>query len=145
MVCSSGGHFLELYFLKEIWKEYDHFWVTFDKEDVSDTLKNERVYFAFSSTIRSVKNLIRNMFIAFKILYAEKPFLLVTTGAGVCVPFIYIAKLLGIKTIYIELVTRIRELSLSGKLVYPVVDKLMVQWPELQDKYGKAEYRGRII
>ena len=34
LVGSSGGHLTHLYMLKPFWKDKDHFWVTFDKEDV---------------------------------------------------------------------------------------------------------------
>ena len=33
LVGSSGGHLTHLYMLKPFWKDKDHFWVTFDKED----------------------------------------------------------------------------------------------------------------
>ena len=33
LVGSSGGHLTHLYMLKPFWKDKEHFWVTFDKED----------------------------------------------------------------------------------------------------------------
>jgi hypothetical protein len=54
-------------------------------------------------------------------------------------------KILGIKTIYIESLTRVRTLSLSGRLVYPVAQYILVQWPELAYKYKKAIFRGQVI
>ena len=33
LVGSSGGHLTHLYMLKPFWKDKNHFWVTFDKED----------------------------------------------------------------------------------------------------------------
>ncbi len=53
--------------------------------------------------------------------------------------------MLGIKTVYLELMTRVKRLSLTGALVYPVVDHLLVQWPELAAKYKKAVFKGRLI
>ena len=145
LVCSSGGHFLQLYSLRDFWKECDHFWVTFSKEDTNSLLKDERVYKAFSPTNRSIVNLIRNLRLSIKILFKEKPNLIVSTGAGVAVPFIWIARILNIKTLYIESLTRVKDLSLTGKLIYPVVDNLLVQWPELEKKYKKAKFAGQVI
>ena len=34
LVGSSGGHLTHLYMLKPFWKDKNHFWVTFDKEDL---------------------------------------------------------------------------------------------------------------
>ena len=81
---------------------------------------------------------------AFKVLIKEKPDFVVSTGAGVGVPFIYAGKLLGIETVYIESRTRVKELSLTGRLVLPVVDHLVVRWPELSEKYKKCEFAGSI-
>lgn len=145
LVCSSGGHFLELYFLKELWEKYDHFWITFPERDTSSILHNEKKYWAYYPTNRNLRNFIRNLFFSIKILKKERPDIIISTGAGVCVPFIYIAKLFKIKTVYIELLTRVDSLSLSGKLVYPVVDCFLVQWPELVNKYKKAKFEGQNI
>lgn len=119
--------------------------MTFNREDTSCLLRKEKRFYAFAPTDRNIINLIRNSFFAFKILRHEKPHVIITTGAGVGVPFIYVGKLLGIKTIYIESITRLKDLSLSGKLVYPVVDNLLVQWPELEKRYKKAVFAGQVI
>ena len=39
LVGSSGGHLTHLYMLKPFWKDKNHFWVTFDKEDARSCLK----------------------------------------------------------------------------------------------------------
>jgi len=145
LVCSSGGHFSQLYSLRKFWEEFEHFWVTFPGRDTTSLLRNEKTYWAYYPTNRNIKNLIKNKSLAIKILKKKKPDIVISTGAGVSVPFIYIAKLLRIKTIYIESLTRINGLSLSAKLVYPVVDHLIVQWPELENRYGKAKFVGQVI
>lgn len=145
IVCSAGGHFLASYALKNFWEQLDHFWVTFRGADTGSLLEGERVYFAYSPTNRNIKNLMRNLFLAFKILTYERPDIIISTGAGVSVPFIYIGKLLGAKTIYIESLTRVDDLSLSGKLVYHIVDDMLVQWPELKEKYKKTKFVGQVI
>lgn len=145
LVCSSGGHFFQMYMLKEVWQGFEHFWVTFAKADTRSLLKDERVYWAYFPTNRNLKNLIRNLFLAIKILKRERPDVIISTGAGVSVPFLYAGKILGKKTIYLESLTRIKELSLSGRLVYPLVDRFLVQWPELSRRYPKALYRGEIL
>ncbi|MFH0974676.1 MAG: PssD/Cps14F family polysaccharide biosynthesis glycosyltransferase [Spirochaetota bacterium] len=147
LVASSGGHLFELFSLKEFWKDKDYFWVSFKTKDAEYLLDMDgiNVYWAFYPTNRNIKNLIKNFLLAFKILKKEKPYALMSTGAGVAVPFIICAKLMKIKTVYLESITRMKELSLTGRLVYPFVDKLLVQWPELADKYKKAEFEGRIL
>jgi len=145
LVCSSGGHFQQLYSLKKFWSKYDRFWITFNSEDTRYLLNNEEKFFAYSPTNRNIKNLIRNSFLALKIIIREKPNFVISTGAGVCIPFFYVGKLLGAKVIYIESLTRVKELSLTGKVVYPVSDFFLVQHPELLKKYRKAIFKGRLI
>ncbi len=145
LIASSGGHLFQLSSLKEFWGDKDHFWVSFKTEDAKYLLKEENVYWAYFPTNRNIRNLIRNLFLAFKIIKKEKPDAIISTGAGIAVPFILLGRFFGIKTLYLESITRNKELSLSGRLVYPFVDKLLVQWPQLAEKYKKAEFKGRII
>ena len=108
-------------------------------------LSAEKTYTGYYPTNRNLLNLIKNLFLAMKVLKREKPDVIISTGAGVGVAFICIGFLMGIKSIYIESVTRVRSLSLTAKLVYPIVGSLLVQWPELAQKYNKARYVGRCL
>jgi UDP-N-acetylglucosamine:LPS N-acetylglucosamine transferase len=69
----------------------------------------------------------------------------ITTGAGVAVPFVYAARVLGKRAIYVESLARINELSLSGRMVYPVATEFFVQWPELADRYRRGRHVGAIF
>lgn len=146
VIASSGGHIFEMFCLKEFWINKDHFWVSFPTQDAKYLLKDEtNVYWAAYPTVRNIPNLLRNLVLAPRILLKERPDMIVTTGSGVAAPFIWWAKLLGIHTVFIESVTRITELSLTGRMVYPFVDTFVVQWEELLEKYPKVTYHGRIV
>jgi len=145
LVGSSGGHLTHLYMLKQFWKDKDRFWVTFNKEDARSLLKDEKVYYCFYPTNRNIKNLIKNTFVAWKILHKENPDLLISSGAAVAVPFFYLAKLMGKKLMYIEIYDRIDKPSLTGKLVYPIVDRFIVQWDEQKEVYSKSINLGGIF
>lgn len=145
LISSSGGHFSELRSLNSIWNQYNRFWVSFPSCDTKVLLKNEIFYHGYYPTNRNLINFFRNFFLAFKVLLKERPDVLVSTGAGLCVPFFILGKLFFIKTIYIESMARIYNLSLSGKLVYFLTDVFIVQWPQLADFYKKAVYKGQII
>ena len=145
LVASSGGYLYELSSLKEFYDPHPHYWVSFDTEDAGYLLRDEDVYWAYHPTNRSIINFIRNFFLARKILRREKPSMLISTGAGVGVSFLFAAKTQGIRTIYLESLTRITNLSLSGRLVYPFVDLFLVQWEHLTKAYPKAIFRGTIV
>ena len=80
-----------------------------------------------------------------KVLHKEKPDLIISSGAAVAVPFFYLGKLMGAKLIYIEVFDRIDKPTVTGRLVYPIVDKFIVQWEEQKKVYPKAINLGSIF
>ena len=145
LVGSSGGHLTHLYMLKHFWENKERFWVTFNKEDAKSLLKNEKMIPCYFPTNRSIKGLIINSILAIKVLWKERPDLIISSGAAVAVPFFYIGKLFGAKCIYIEVFDRIDHSTLSGKMVYPIADEFIVQWDEMKKIYPKAINLGSIF
>ena len=145
LVGSSGGHLTHLYMLKPFWKDKEHFWVTFNKEDAKSLLEGEKMYPCYYPTNRNIRNLIKNTIVAWKVLRKEKPDLIISCGAAVAVPFFYLGKLFGAKTIYIEVFDRIDASTVTGKMVYPIADKFIVEWEEMLNVYPKAINLGSIF
>jgi UDP-N-acetylglucosamine:LPS N-acetylglucosamine transferase len=145
LVCSSGGHLQQLLALRDAWGEYSHVWVTFDKSDARSLLDGERVVYAHWPTNRSFKNLFRNLLVARRTLRDVRPRVVLTTGAGVAVPFAWLARLRGTRVVYVESFTRIEEPSLTCRLVAPVADRVYAQWPELLEAVPKARYAGNVF
>lgn len=145
LVTSSGGHLAQLHLLKDSWKNYDRFWVTFDKDDANTLLKEEVVHHCYYPTNRSVKNTIKNTWLAIKLLTKERPDVIISTGAAVAVPFFYIGKLFGCKTVYVEIFDRIDTPTLTGKLVRPVTDEFIVQWESMTSVYKDSKNFGGIF
>lgn len=144
-VGSSGGHLTHLYMLKSFWEDKERFWATFDKEDARSLLQGEKIYPVYYPSNRSIKALIINTFRAIKILRKENPDLIVSSGAAPAIPFFWIGKLRGAKTIYIEVYDRIDKPTIAGKICYPVTDKFIVQWEEMKQVYPKAIVLGSIF
>ena len=46
--------------------------------------------------------------------------------------------------VFVESFCRVKSLSLSGRLLYLLVDRFVVQWPQLAERYPRAEYLGKI-
>ena len=79
------------------------------------------------------------------ILSKERPDFIISSGAAPAIPFFYIGKVFGAKTIYIEVFDRIDSATITGKLCYPVTDKFIVEWKEMIDIYPKAVNLGSIF
>ena len=103
------------------------------------------MYPCYFPTNRSLKALIKNTKIAWKVLRKERPDLIISSGAAVSVPFFYLGKLFGAKLIYVEVFDRIDKPTMSGKMVYPIADKFIVQWEEQKQVYKKAINLGSIF
>lgn len=144
-VASNGGHLLQLKQLAELWPQDRRHWVTFKKSDALSLLSEERVTWAFYPTNRSLRNLVRNLWLAWEVVRFRDVQAVVTTGAGVAVPFVWVARLRKVRTVYIESMARISEPSLTGRLVYPVADTFIVQWPELMHVFKRAKYHGTVF
>lgn len=144
LVCSSGGHLAHLNLIKDIFEKNQRVWVTFDKPDANSLLENEKKYYCYFPTNRNIINLLKNTLLAMKILIKEKPDLVISSGAAIAIPFFYVAKLRKIKTIYIEVFDRIDSPTITGLLVKPVSDVMIVQWEEMKKVYKKAKNLGGI-
>ncbi|BFZ60736.1 metalloprotease [Saitoella coloradoensis] len=84
------------------------------------------------------------------LLLTSPPDLILANGPGTCVTLIlaaYIPRFLGLgpRMVYVESFARVRGLSLSGRLVRPVVDRFLVQWEGLVGRYPGVEYRGVLV
>ena len=144
-VCSSGGHLAQLHRLEPWWTAHDRFWVTFDTLDATSLLVDEEVVWAHHPTTRNLLNAGRNLRLAWRVLHARRPDVVVSDGAGVAVPFFVVAKLLGIRTVYLEVVDRVETRTLTGRLVYPIADLFCVQWAEQARLYPRAVEVGAIL
>jgi beta-1,4-N-acetylglucosaminyltransferase len=145
LVCSSGGHLLQLLALREVWHDETRLWVTFDKSDTRSLLVGEDVVHAYGPTNRNVKNLFRNLYLAWSVIRRSRPAVVLTTGAGVAIPFAWVARLHGARVVYVESLTRITDPSLSWRLIAPVADRMYVQWPELAERIRRARYAGAVV
>ncbi len=119
--------------------------MTFKKADALSLLSEEKIYWAFFPTTRNIINLIRNSFLAAKILFKERPEIIVSNGAAVAVPFFYIGKLLGSKLVFIEVYDRVDSPTLTGKLVHPITDAFLLQWEEQKNFYPKGKVMGQVL
>lgn len=145
LASSSGGHLLKTYMLKKWWGKYPHFWVVNNDKFTLSLLKNEKKYFGYFPENRHVRNAIRNLFLAIKILQTEKPSLVYSMGAGIAPPFLLAAKVMGIKTVFIETFNFIPKTTFSGQILYPFVDHFVVQNKKLLKFYPKAIFVGSIL
>jgi UDP-N-acetylglucosamine transferase subunit ALG13 len=79
---------------------------------------------------------------ALSILAKTRPRVVLTTGAALAVPFAYVGRLFGTRTVFVDCGGRVDSNSLSFKLTGLTGARRYVQWPTLA--HGKRRYRGQI-
>jgi beta-1,4-N-acetylglucosaminyltransferase len=154
ILTSSGGHLTEAMSIIEAFEGNAHFLIVHDLPTLKGIQINEvgriyqlRVILGYTSLFAVFLTAVVNVFQLLRIFWIERPSILFSTGAEIAIPAFYVGKILfRTRLIYLETLTRVRVLSLTGKVLYPIVDLFLVQWPELLKKAGpKAVYGGRLI
>ena len=95
--------------------------------------------------IRSIGQTCYALFQALYLVYGVRPTLLLMNGPGLCVPLTLACRFLrciGLRCrlIYMESLTCVTRLSLTGKIVYRFVDDFLVSWNSLHRKYPHTLY-----
>ncbi len=150
-VASTGGHLNELLQLKKMFDKYDFSLITEKTKSnmyLKDKYKN-RVYYLcygtkdhpFSYPFKLLYNCFKSLYLYFKI----HPDYIVTTGVHTAGPICCIGKMLGTKIIYIETFANMTSKTVTGRLLYPIADKFIVQWESMKEIYPEATFGGWIF
>ena len=122
-----------------------------EAEKVLASLRSKDYWIGEFTGIRKDKSLIKVVFNmlpttigAFKVLWESKPNVIISAGPSMAIPLLWLARVMGIKTIFIESWVRVHHKSKTGKLVYPISNLFFVQWPTMKKVYPKAIYAGRL-
>ncbi len=150
-IASTGGHLNEMMQLKKLFDKYNYYIVT-EKTKSNLNLKDKyrgRVSFLvygtkdypFTYFFKLLYNCFKSLFIYLK----AHPDYIITTGAHTAGPMCCIGKILGSRIIYIETFANIKTKTITGKALYPIADKFIVQWESMKELYPDAVYGGWIF
>ena len=147
LVCSSGGHLTQLLALRPWWESRDRTWVTSDSAHARSALRGEKTIWGHFPTTRNAGNLLRNFGLAARLLAppSRRPSVIVSTGAGLALPFFVVGWLLRIPTVYIEVFGRVDSRTLTGRLCHPFSSLFLVQWAEQRALYSRAIVAGELL
>ena len=150
-IASTGGHLQELLQLKGMFKDYNYSLIT-EKTKSNLYLKEEygkRVKFLLYGTKHNILiypfKLLINCFISLFYYFKFRPDYIVTTGVHTAGPMCCIGKIFGSKIIYIETFANMVTKTVTGRMLYPISDKFIVQWESMKELYPKADCGGWIF
>jgi len=141
IVSSCGGHLTEVRRMLPAFERYDHFYVVNEKIFLPSDMEG-RTFFIRHSERDFL--FFANLWEAWRILRRERPSLILSTGAGPVVPFAMVGRLMGIPSIFVEDIARVRSPSLSGRIMYYLGDRLFYQWKSLEPHFPKGTYGGLL-
>lgn len=145
LAASGGGHLTELLELSDSWRGHDTFFVT-TVPVVRDELQATGNIYVVGECNRQYPIRVLKVFLkCLKITFKERPNVVISTGAAAGCMICFLAKFLGAKVIWIDSITNVERISLSGRMVRFIADLFLVQWSELTLKYKNVEYAGTLI
>lgn len=145
LAASAGGHLSQLLKLSDSWKGHE---ITYfvNTDLVRDELsKSGKVYVVGECNRQHPLRVIKVLLRCIRIIFREKPHVVISTGAAVGCIVCFMGKLLGAKVIWIDSITNVERISLSGRMVRYIADLFLVQWPELAEQYDNTEYVGAVL
>jgi UDP-N-acetylglucosamine:LPS N-acetylglucosamine transferase len=143
-IASGGGHWVELQRLKPAFEDLDVIYASVYPEYAEDV--PGRRYYSF----RDVSRWDRTGFVVLtvqllRLLFTERPKIVITTGSLPCCIALILAKyLLGAKTMWIDSIANVEQLSSSGKLAGKFADVWLTQWPEVA-RDGGPHHWGAVL
>jgi len=153
--CAEGGHLDEMIEILPSLDGFDFFFITSQSDTTERLAKRFRVYYVSKSDLRPssryyviARDMAMSVVVAvrtLRIILRERPLVVISTGGGATVQLCVIARLLGIKVLALQSITRVTSLSVTGRLVYPLSNVFVVQWSQLLKEYPRAKYWGRVL
>ena len=142
-VASAGGHWVQLQRLRPAFGEHDVAFLTTNPGYRGEASPHR--FYAVNDASRW--NKIRLAQMAMRILLIvlrERPQVVISTGAACGYFAVRLGKWVGARTMWIDSIANIDEVSMAGRLAKPYVDLWLTQWPHLASPDG-PRYVGAVL
>ncbi len=144
-ISSGGGHWTELMRIMPAFAGFDVAYATVHSSSQVDVPGCRFHTFDDFSRFSKLTLLPRVVWQQIRILWREKPAVVITTGAAPALISMVFAKLLfRSRTIWIDSIANVEKMSSSGSAARHVADLLLTQWPDLERKGGPT-YWGSVL
>lgn len=142
-VASGGGHWVQLQRLRPALEHHNVAFVTTNR-GYEHEVAPARLYVVNDGS-RTTK--IRLLVMAIRILIIllrERPEVVISTGAAPGYFALRLGRFLGARTIWIDSIANVDEMSLAGRLAKPYADLWLTQWPHLASPEG-PQFAGAVL
>jgi UDP-N-acetylglucosamine:LPS N-acetylglucosamine transferase len=141
-IASVGGHWIQLLRLRPAFEGTELEFMS-TKESFAGMVQGHKFYTVPDASRWNKFKLIWSFFRIFVIIFKSKPDVIITTGAAPGVMGLFAGKILGSKTIWVDSIANVEQLSMSGKLATKFADKVYTQWPDLA--VNNVVFKGNVL
>jgi UDP-N-acetylglucosamine:LPS N-acetylglucosamine transferase len=142
IVSSCGGHLTEVRALRAAYVDYEHFYVLNDRVELLEDMKGRTYFIAHAERDWRV---LLNFFEAMRILWRERPAVILSTGAGPVVPFAIVGRyVFGMTIVFLETITSVTRPSLTGRIMARIAHRFFYQWESLRSVFPNGEFVGPL-
>jgi UDP-N-acetylglucosamine:LPS N-acetylglucosamine transferase len=143
-ISSSGGHWIQLRRLRPAFDGWSRFYACTNSGYRSTIDADERFLGVPEATRWNKLRLVHQALTVLWIVLRTRPEVVVSTGASPGFFAMLFGRLLGKKTIWVDSIANVDELSLSGQQARRFADLWLTQWPHLAQPEG-PQYFGSLV
>lgn len=142
-VASGGGHWVQL---MRICKAFDDLEVVFvtAHQSYRSQVRDAKFYSVTDANRNDPIGLVRAACQLCRIIWKERPDVVVSTGAAPGYLALRLGRLAGARTVWLESIANVEQLSMSGRKIGPYADLWLTQWPTLARPEGPL-YAGSVL
>ena len=142
-VASGGGHWIELLRLRPAFDDCDVAYVTVQRDYARD-VPGCRFHVVNDATRWSKVAVAMMALRMLMIVMRERPDAVITTGAAPGYFAIRFGRMLGARTVWLDSIANVDELSMGGLMAGKYADLWLTQWPHLASD-GGPQHAGAVL
>ena len=142
-VSSGGGHWIELLRVMDVFEDEDVHYVTVRSDYAEDArrgrfsaVRDATQWDPFSASVLAIQ--------IFLLVWRIRPDIVISTGAAPGYFAVRFGKLFRARTIWIDSLANVEQISKSGRLAGKYSDLWLTQWPDLARENG-PEFAGQVL
>ncbi len=142
-VASGGGHWVQLRRLAPAFEGADVAYLTVEPS-YRPEVGNARFHLVVDATRWNKFKLLRMLAQIAWVIAKERPDVVISTGAAPGYFAIRLGKIAGARTMWIDSIANVEQLSLSGQKIMKHADRCLTQWQHLAAD-GGPEFAGAVL
>lgn len=142
-IASGGGHWVQLLRLRPAFEGCDVAYASVHPSSAEE-VPGHRYYHFRDASRKNKFAFLSVVFRMFWIVLRERPDVIVTTGSAPALICLSFGRMAGARTLWIDSIANVKELSASGQKAARVAHQCVAQWPQVAVK-NELEFWGRVL